>query len=87
MRQHLADAVNSQLVELSAADGHERIASVVSYAGAGTAVVGGLTLNEWGVIAGMLIGIAGLVLGWWYKRKHYRLAAKIAAVKYGVTED
>lgn len=46
---------------------------VVSYAGAGTTVVSGLTLSEWGVVIGILCWVIGTVLtGFWSWRKDAR---------------
>lgn len=46
---------------------------VAAYGGSGAAVVSGLTLNELGVIVGIVVGVAGLVLGqFWSWRKDRR---------------
>lgn len=46
---------------------------VAAYGGSGAAVVSGLTLNELGVIVGIVVGVAGLVLGQvWSWRKDRR---------------
>jgi len=38
------------------------VSTATTYAGAGTSVLAGLSLNELGVIIGMLIGITGLLM-------------------------
>ena len=41
----------------------------ISYLASLFAVVSGLTVNEWGVIAGIIIGTATFAVNWWYKHK------------------
>lgn len=59
----------------------EKTSAVVMYSGGGTAVYFGLTPSEWqvvGVIGGILIGIAGLLVNVWFKQKHLDLARQQA---------
>jgi hypothetical protein len=63
------------------ADTHaaETAAKLATYGGGGSALVFGLTPSEWsviGVIGGILIGIAGLIVTAYYKREHFRLAER-----------
>lgn len=44
-------------------------ASKVTYTGAGTVGLGWLFSNEAAVVAGFLIGLAGLLVNWYYKAK------------------
>lgn len=37
--------------------------------GAGVTVIGGLMLNEVAIIVGMLVGLLGLAVQWYYKHK------------------
>lgn len=57
MREETIDAVGS------------RIGDTVTYAGGGTAIVGGLTLTDWGVIVGMIGVIAGLFIQWYFRKR------------------
>lgn len=43
-----------------------------TYAGSGSAVLGWLMSNEFAVVGGLLIGFAGLLVNWYYKRKSDR---------------
>jgi len=45
------------------------VGSKMTYGGAGTAVFFGLTAEFWGVICGLIVGIAGLLINQYYKRK------------------
>lgn len=45
------------------------IGSKATYAGAWTSVVGWLMSSEFGVVAGILLGICGLLVNWHYRRK------------------
>jgi hypothetical protein len=58
----------------------EKIAEVTtgsSYVAASGTVLAGLTINEWGVIVGIILGIATYVTSLIYKHKHYQLAKKV----------
>ena len=46
---------------------------VMSYLGAIVTVLGGLTLNDWGVIMGIIFGLFTIVMNWYYKQKDYEL--------------
>lgn len=46
---------------------------IMSYLGAIVTVVGGLTLNDWGVIMGIIFGLFTIVMNWYYKQKDYEL--------------
>jgi len=48
------------------------IASKAAYGGGGTAFVSGLISNEVGVICGIVVGVAGLLVSWYYKAKQDR---------------
>lgn len=57
-----------------------KTANVVTQAAAAGTVYFGLTLNEIGVIVGILVGVIGLIgqlgLTWYYKHQHLQLARK-----------
>ena len=52
------------------------VANKVTYAGGTSAVIGGLTANEWAAIGGLLIALIGLAIQWYYKRKDDRRNAE-----------
>lgn len=49
------------------------VADKVTFTGAGTAVVMGLTLNNIAALVGMAVAILGLLVSWYYKHKATRL--------------
>jgi len=51
-------------------------ASTVTYGASAVTVLSGLTINEWGVVAGIMLGAATFVINWWYKHRMY-IHAKI----------
>lgn len=62
-----------------------KTAQTATYAGGATSVVFGLTPGEWqalGVIIGIIVGVAGLAVTWYYKARHLR----IAEIKAGLDE-
>lgn len=44
-------------------------ASKATFAGAGTSIFGWLTSSEFGVVAGIVIGVVGLCVNWYFRRK------------------
>ena len=57
---------------------------VATYSGAVTAVTAGLTITEWGVVVGIVVGVLGLVLGqyWsWRKESREQKAAKASEAR------
>jgi hypothetical protein len=46
--------------------------SKATYAGAGTIGAGWLLSSEFGILVGIVIGVAGLVTNWYYSRKRDR---------------
>ncbi len=48
----------------------------MTYGGATTAVIGGLSLNHIGVIVGIVVGVAGLCLQLWYTLRKDRREAE-----------
>lgn len=53
----------------------EKLTTAGSYIASGIALLSGLTLTEWGVIFGMVLGFLTFVLNLWFKRrvlKHIR---------------
>jgi hypothetical protein len=55
------------------AEAIHKAASAATYVGGGTAFIGGLTANEFAAISGVVIAVAGFVVNWIYKHKHYKL--------------
>ena len=56
----------------------EKAATVATYVGAGGAVFFGLTANEFAAIAGVVIGIVGLLVNAWFKLQHLKIARRKA---------
>lgn len=47
-------------------------ASPITYGASLVTVISGLTVNEWGVIAGIILGAATFGVNWWYKHKTWK---------------
>lgn len=56
----------------------EKHASAVTYAGSGAAMFGGLSANEIAAYGGLIIGVVGLFVNWYYKAKEDRRAERAA---------
>lgn len=54
------------------ADAIERMATKSVYAASGVSIVSGLTVNEWGVIVGMILGVGTFAFNVWFKMKYQR---------------
>lgn len=57
----------------------EKASAAVAYTGGGTALAFGLTSGQWqalGVVGGLLVGVAGLIVNAYFKNKHLQLAKK-----------
>ena len=52
------------------------IGSKVQYTGATGSILAGLALSEIGVIIGIIVGICGFFVTWYYKHKAYKLMLK-----------
>lgn len=48
------------------------LGSKATYTGASTSIVGWFLSSQFGVLAGILIGIAGLCINWYYRHKEDR---------------
>ncbi len=48
------------------------IGSKATYTGASTSVVGWILSSQFGVLVGILIGLAGLMINWYYRHKQDR---------------
>lgn len=49
------------------------VASKTQYGGAGASLLAGLTLNDWGIVAGIVIGSIGLLVNIYFKHKQFKL--------------
>lgn len=56
----------------------EKHATTVTYAGSGTAMLGGLGANEIAAYGGLIIGVIGLLVNWYYKAKEDRRRERAA---------
>jgi hypothetical protein len=48
-------------------------ASKVTWFGSGGAILGGFSVQEIGVLAGIIIALGGLIVNWYYKHKAHKL--------------
>lgn len=71
------DAVDGALAALG---------SKATYSGAGASVAGWLLSSEFAVLSGLILGLAGFLLNWFYKHKADRRAQAEHAAKMGFYE-
>jgi hypothetical protein len=72
---------NEVQIQEAAAAASAALASKATNIGAATAVGAGFLANNWIGIAGLLIGVAGFVVNWYFKWKTYKLLEKEKAGK------
>lgn len=56
----------------TAVDAIESIATKTTYTASGLTVLSGLTINEWGVVVGMVLGVLTFIFNVWFKMKYKR---------------
>jgi Bacteriophage holin family HP1 len=59
--------------EAATAAGIAQAANKATMIGSSATVIFGLSLNEWGVVVGIITALAGLAVNFYYRRKEYRL--------------
>jgi len=62
--------MSRETIESAAAN----VASKATFTGAGASIVGYASEVDWGFWAGVVIGLAGLVVNWYFKRRSDRRA-------------
>lgn len=55
-----------------------KVATTATYTGSASAVIFGLSANEFAAVAGVVIALAGLVVNIWFKSQHLKLARQKA---------
>ena len=58
----------------------EKHSSINAYLGGIVAVIGSMTLQDWGIIVGILVGIGTFFLNWYYKARELELKEKSSGV-------
>lgn len=64
---------SKKMLEQEKAEAMATLASKATYSGAATAMFFGLTAQEFGIVVGAIVGIAGLLVNWYYKHKAFQL--------------
>lgn len=72
----MKDWLNSKLHFLVSNDAAietvEKAATKTAYAASGMTIFSGLTVNEWGVVVGMFLGVLTFAFNVWFKLKYGR---------------
>jgi fructose-specific phosphotransferase system IIC component len=58
------------------AEAIHKAASAATYGGSTAAFIGGLTANEFAAVGGLIIGVAGFCVNWYYRYKQDRREEK-----------
>lgn len=58
----------------------EKHSSINAYLGGIVAVIGSMTLQDWGIVVGILVGVGTFFLNWYYKAKELELKEKSPGV-------
>lgn len=65
--------MKDQAMEIAAASTAASAATKVTYGGSAAAMGGWFLSNEFAVLMGLVIGVAGFVVNWYYRHKEYKL--------------
>jgi hypothetical protein len=68
--------IQSALQDQAVLEVADNIANKTTYGGASVAIIGGLTLNEWAVGVGIVLGVLSFFADIWFKRQRLKLMAK-----------
>lgn len=79
-----AQAVLQDEVALKVADS---VANKTTIGGGGMLMLGGYTLNEWLMILGFALGVAGFIVDIWFKRRRLKLLEQQLKKRGMVDED
>ena len=58
----------------------EKHSSTNAYLGGIATVIGSMTLHDWGIIVGILVGVGTFFLNWYYRAKELELKEKSPGV-------
>jgi hypothetical protein len=78
--------MKDQAMEIAAASAAASSATKVTYGGSAAIMGGWFLSNEFAVLMGVVIGVAGFVVNWYYRHKEYRLKERLALAKWDTGE-
>lgn len=79
-----AHSVLQDDVALKVADS---VANKTTITGGGLTVFGGFTMNEWAILAGIVLGVAGFFADIWFKRRRLKLLEQQLKKRGMIDED
>jgi hypothetical protein len=72
----VSERISSALQDQAVLEVADSVANRTTIGGGGLAIFGGYTLNEWAIIAGIVLGVLGFVTDLYFKHKRYQLLKK-----------
>jgi hypothetical protein len=81
--QYAIYRIQSALQDQAVLEVADRVAGKTTIGGGVATVLGGLTMNEWAVCIGMVIGVLSFFADLWFKRQRLKLEEKYLAEKHG----
>lgn len=69
----ISEKINEVLQDDVALGVADSVANKTTIGGGGLVVLGGYTLNEWLMILGGVLGVAGFIVDIWFKRRRLKL--------------
>lgn len=70
-------SATTQLAQISSDTAMAKFGVTAAVSGGTTSIVSGLTMNAIGIVFGMAIGLAGLIIQWYYKHRMARIEAQV----------
>lgn len=79
--------MKDQTMEIANAGAAASAAGKVTYSGSAAAVGGWFLSNEFAVLMGLVIGVAGFVVNWYYRHKEYKLKERESLARLSELSD
>jgi len=71
-----SERISSALQDQAVLEVADKVANKTTIGAGGLTVVGGLTMNEWAILTGIVLGILGFAADLWFKRQRLKLLEK-----------
>lgn len=72
----LVHRIQTALQDQAVLEVADNIANKTTIGGGAVTLIGGLTMNEWAVCTGIILGVLGFVADIWFKRQRLKLLEK-----------
>jgi len=71
-----SERISSALQDQAVLEVADKVANKTTIGAGGLTIFGGFTMNEWAILAGIVLGVLGFVTDLYFKHKRYQLLKK-----------